>query len=108
MYILISEFWPFLPRLTNATMCATTRTIHVILENYQTDEGIVVPEALRMYMPPGLTEMIKFVKPAPIDEPITKKQKKQVAGTKGAQQKPKEGDMEGTKEKVEGLKWEVK
>ena len=83
----------------NATMCATTHTICVILENYQTDEGIVVPEVLRMYMPPGLT---KFVKPAPIDEPVTKKQKKQVSGTKGAQQKPKEGDMEGTKEKVEG------
>ena len=52
-------------------------------------------------MPPGLDEMIKFVKPAPIDEPVTKKQKKQVAGAKGVQQKPKDGDVDGTKEKVE-------
>ena len=81
--------------MLNATMCATTRSICVILENYQTDEGIVVPEALRKYMPPGLDEMIKFVKPAPIDEPVTKKQKKQVAGAKGAQQKPKDGDVDG-------------
>ena len=57
---------------------------------------MVVPESLRMYVPPGLTEMIKFIKPAPIDEPVTKKQKKQVAWMKGAQQKPKDGDMEGT------------
>ena len=40
-------------------------------------------------MPPGLTEILKFVKPAPIDEPTTKKQKKQAAGTKAAQPKDK-------------------
>ena len=39
--------------LLNATMCATTRAICVILENYQTEEGVVIPEALRPYMPPG-------------------------------------------------------
>ena len=61
----------------NATMCATTRTICVILENYQTEEGIVVLEVLRKFMPPRLNEIVKFVKPAPIDEPVTKKQKKQ-------------------------------
>lgn len=39
--------------MLNATMCATTRTICAILENYQTEEGIVVPERLRDFMPPG-------------------------------------------------------
>ena len=39
--------------MLNATMCATTRAVCVILENYQTDEGIIVPEVLRKYMPPG-------------------------------------------------------
>ena len=39
--------------MLNATMCATTRAICVVLENNQTDEGIVVPEVLRKYMPPG-------------------------------------------------------
>ena len=34
-------------------------------------------------------EMIKFVKPAPVDEPLTKKQKKQQAGMK------KEGEGKG-------------
>ncbi|KAK7884769.1 hypothetical protein WMY93_027892 [Mugilogobius chulae] len=66
--------------MLNATMCATTRVICAILENYQTDEGIIVPEKLRDFMPPGLNEMIKFVKPAPIDQEISKKAKKQQDG----------------------------
>ncbi|KAK3101670.1 hypothetical protein FSP39_005358 [Pinctada imbricata] len=62
--------------MLNATMCATTRTICAILENYQEEDGIVVPEPLRMYMPRGFEEKIPFVKPAPIDQEETKKQKK--------------------------------
>ncbi|MBN3289121.1 SYSC protein, partial [Polypterus senegalus] len=37
--------------MLNATMCATTRTICAILENYQTEEGVVIPEVLREFMP---------------------------------------------------------
>ncbi|BFZ08125.1 hypothetical protein BsWGS_11164 [Bradybaena similaris] len=62
--------------MLNATMCATTRTLCAILENYQTQDGIIVPEALRKFMPPGYNEKIPFVKPAPIDEQEAKKQKK--------------------------------
>lgn len=68
--------------MLNATMCATTRTICAILENYQTDEGVKIPDILKPYMPPAYKEIIKYVKPAPIDEPLTKKQKKQIAGMK--------------------------
>ena len=39
--------------MLNATMCATTRTMCAILENYQTDEGVIVPEILRPFMPPS-------------------------------------------------------
>ena len=35
-------------------MCATTRTICAILENYQTDDGILVPEILKPYMPKSM------------------------------------------------------
>ena len=66
--------------MLNATMCATTRTICVILENYQGEQGITVPEVLRSYMPPGLNETIPFVKTAPIDQPLTSKEKKQLGG----------------------------
>lgn len=66
--------------MLNATMCATTRVICAILEHYQTEDGIEVPEALRDFMPPGFREFIPFVKPAPIEEAQTKKQRKQKEG----------------------------
>ena len=45
--------------MLNSTMCATTRTICCILENFQvgdlaTSGGIVVPECLRPFMPARL------------------------------------------------------
>ncbi|XP_047439072.1 serine--tRNA ligase, cytoplasmic [Mugil cephalus] len=72
--------------MLNATMCATTRVMCAILENYQTEEGIVVPEKLREFMPPGLNEIIKFVKLAPIDQELSKKSKKQQDGGKKKKQ----------------------
>lgn len=47
--------------MLNATMCATTRTICAILENYQTEEGIRVPEKLRDFMPPGNTQHLPLL-----------------------------------------------
>jgi len=45
----------------NATLCATTRTICCILENFQTETGLNVPEPLRKYLP-GAPEFIEFSK----------------------------------------------
>lgn len=61
--------------MLNATMCAATRTICAILETYQTEEGIMVPEALKNYMPDQFKEIIPFVRPAPIDEEREKEEK---------------------------------
>lgn len=36
--------------MLNGTLCATTRTLCCILENYQTEKGVVVPRALRRFM----------------------------------------------------------
>lgn len=50
--------------MLNATMCATTRTVCAILENNQTDEGIIVPDVLKQYMPPGNSNLnlcIKYI-----------------------------------------------
>jgi len=55
--------------MLNATMCATTRTICAILENYQTDDGILIPEVLKPLMPKKYAEKIPFVKEPPADEP---------------------------------------
>ena len=43
--------------MLNATMCATTRTICAILENFQTEEGVLVPGPLKPFMPPGAAEL---------------------------------------------------
>ncbi|CAZ81643.1 unnamed protein product [Tuber melanosporum] len=45
----------------NSTLCATERSLCCILENYQTPEGINVPEALRKYIP-GAPVFIPFSK----------------------------------------------
>ncbi|EHB01157.1 Seryl-tRNA synthetase, cytoplasmic [Heterocephalus glaber] len=71
-----------LVHMLNSTMCATTWTICTILENYQPEKGIIVPEKLKEFMPPGLQELIPFVKLAPIDLEPSKKQKKQYEGSK--------------------------
>ncbi|RYO86809.1 hypothetical protein DL762_004582 [Monosporascus cannonballus] len=50
----------------NATLCATERTLCCVLENYQTEDGFAVPEALRKYIP-GQPEFIPFIK-EPLDQ----------------------------------------
>lgn len=68
--------------MLNATMCATTRVICALLEVHQTETGIRVPDVLKPYMPTAYKNEIPFVKPAPINETETKKQKKQKEGMK--------------------------
>ncbi|EGX92570.1 seryl-tRNA synthetase [Cordyceps militaris CM01] len=48
----------------NSTLCATTRTLCCVLENYQTEDGIRVPEPLRKYLP-GTPEFIPFARELP-------------------------------------------
>jgi seryl-tRNA synthetase len=38
------------PHMLNSTLCAVTRTMCCIAENYQTEEGVVIPEVLRPFM----------------------------------------------------------
>jgi len=49
--------------MLNATMCAASRTICAILENYQVEDGILIPDILKPFMPPRYREKIPFVKP---------------------------------------------
>ncbi|MCJ1285486.1 Cytosolic seryl-tRNA synthetase [Xylographa opegraphella] len=50
----------------NSTLCATTRTLCCILENYQTETGVRVPEVLRKYIP-GAPECIEYSRELPKD-----------------------------------------
>jgi len=57
--------------LLNGTLCATERTLCCILENYQTEEGLIVPEPLRPYM--DGVEFIPFVKELASDKKVNNK-----------------------------------
>lgn len=77
--------------MLNSTLCAISRNICVILESYQTDSGVVVPDVLRPHMPPKWRNFIPFVRP-PLLEAEQKAAEKQArkatkagsAGTKDA------------------------
>jgi seryl-tRNA synthetase len=36
--------------MLNSTLCATSRVICCVLENYQTDSGVIIPDVLKNYM----------------------------------------------------------
>ncbi|KAF1560863.1 UNVERIFIED_CONTAM: putative serine--tRNA ligase, cytoplasmic, partial [Eudyptes robustus] len=62
--------------MLNATMCATTRVICAVLENYQEEDGIRIPDVLKDFMPEPYKNKIPFVKEAPIEVEAKKAQKK--------------------------------
>lgn len=47
--------------MLNSTMCAVTRMICAVVESNQTKDGIIVPAALRQYMPKQYSELIPYV-----------------------------------------------
>ncbi|CEP61200.1 serine--tRNA ligase SES1 LALA0_S02e08966g [Lachancea lanzarotensis] len=56
----------------NSTLCATQRALCCVLENYQTEDGLVVPEVLRKYIP-GEPEFLPFTKELPKNSTSNKK-----------------------------------
>jgi seryl-tRNA synthetase len=56
------EASPSYCHMLNATLCATGRGICVVLETYQQENGVVVPEVLRPYM--GGKDFLPFVRDA--------------------------------------------
>ncbi|KAI2608336.1 seryl-tRNA synthetase [Hypoxylon fragiforme] len=67
----------------NSTLCATERALCCVLENYQTEDGLRVPEPLRKYIP-GAPDFIPFTKELPKDTTSAKAKGK---GDKGVKQK---------------------
>lgn len=55
----------------NSTLCATERALCCVLENYQTEDGLRVPEVLRKYIP-GSPDFIPYTKELPKDSTSNK------------------------------------
>jgi seryl-tRNA synthetase len=94
------ESMPFVHML-NGTMCATERTLCCLMENYQTEEGLNVPEALQPFM-----GGVKFI---PFSEKKIKAWRKQMEEDekKSAEKAAKEAKKKGGKKK-DGPKEEEK
>lgn len=73
--------------MLNGTLCATTRTLCCIMENYQTDNGIVVPKALRKYMDWTAEAEEDFNNDALWTIPFVKAKPQHEAGTEKKKQK---------------------
>lgn len=76
----------------NSTLCATERALCCVLENYQTEDGIVVPEVLRKYIP-GQPEFLPYTKELPKDSTSLKAKSKAEAKAQPAPSAPKEGEL---------------
>ncbi|KAI7626127.1 Serine--tRNA ligase, partial [Hortaea werneckii] len=77
----------------NSTLCATERALCCVLENYQTEDGIKVPEVLRKYIP-GQPDFLPYTKELPKDSTSLKaKGKADMPKGGGAPKVPKEGEM---------------
>lgn len=80
--------------MLNGTMCATTRTMCCILENYQTAEGVTVPEVLRPFMggidfiPYNEKSKVAFFKAKAEEEKREAEKAKKAKGKKPAAAKP--------------------
>ena len=66
--------------MLNATLCATERTMCCILENYQTPEGVRIPECLQPFM--GGKDFIPYSKKATEEFFIKKAQEEAKAAEK--------------------------
>ncbi|GAA5854441.1 hypothetical protein JCM8547_001823 [Rhodosporidiobolus lusitaniae] len=62
--------------MLNGTLCATERALCCLVENYQTPDGIIVPEPLRPYM--GGRDFIPYVRELP---PVAGKKESKKKGT---------------------------
>jgi len=83
----------FYVHMLNGTLCATERTLCCILENYQTDKGLIIPEVLRPYVGKDFVEFTNL--PSQKDEKGKGKDKKK-DDSKGGKKKKDEKACETT------------
>ncbi|PNS15428.1 Serine--tRNA ligase, cytoplasmic [Sphaceloma murrayae] len=76
----------------NCTLCATERALCCVLENYQREDGIEVPEVLRKYIP-GQPEFLPYTKELPKDSTSLKAKAEGKGAKAPAPKVPAEGQL---------------
>ena len=79
----------------NSTLCATERALCCLLENYQREDGVEIPEVLRRFMPEDLQDgLLPYVNELPKDS-TSLKAKGKAEGVKGESKVkvPAEGEV---------------
>jgi seryl-tRNA synthetase len=87
--------------MLNGTLCATERTLCCILENYQTEEGLKVPEPLQQFVGTDFIPYIKERLPGFIKEDDKKKKKADDKKEGKKDEKKESKKVEKTEEKKE-------
>jgi seryl-tRNA synthetase len=75
--------------MLNSTLTATERTICCILENYQCDEGVRVPEPLQPFM--GGMKLMPFINEKPVNTGLEQRKKAAKRKANKGQEKKKNG-----------------
>ena len=93
--------------MLNGTLTATERTMCCILENYQTEKGVKVPEVLIPFVG---TDFLPYKHTEKLKSQITheEKEKKKVEGEKSKKEEKKGGKPKNEEKKKELLKENVK
>ena len=93
--------------MLNGTLTATERTMCCILENYQTEKGVKVPEVLIPFVG---TDFLPYKHTEKLKSQITdeEKEKKKVEGEKSKKEEKKGGKPKNEEKKKEVLKENVK
>lgn len=90
--------------MLNGTLCATERTLCCILENYQTETGVIVPKPLRQYVGvdfiPYIKERLPNNEAEAKDKDKVKKNPKKSEGEKVKEQ-PKDQNKDQTKNQIQ-------
>ena len=81
--------------LLNCTLTATERTLCCLLENFQTEDGFVVPKPLRSFLLDENMEQVDFI---PYTKELTKEKEAAAAPVKGKTQKVTEKVAEKVKD----------
>ena len=84
--------------MLNSTLCALTRTISCILENYQQEDGVVVPEVLRPFVGKEFLPYTRGPRDPAADEAVASSSSTAAGGGNNKKKKQQQQQQQGAKQ----------